>query len=133
MKTLIWLVFAVLSAIWTGLVALTLQLSHWLLATVASSQVPGAYANAVPWTPPAWAEPWADTAMLESLQSTVAWLTQLINQVLPAFGGISTVVSVVGWVIWGMVMAAMLAVALALHWAASRRNARASAQSRLVG
>ena len=44
MKKIIWLGFAVLAALWTGLVALTLQLTDWVLATIASAQVPGATA-----------------------------------------------------------------------------------------
>ncbi|GAB1575803.1 hypothetical protein [Bordetella petrii] len=122
MKKIIWLAFAVLSVLWTGLVALTLQLSDWLLNTVASSRLPGTLAEPAPWTPPAWAEPWADARLLESLQAAAAWLLNGVNQILPAFGGLGTVIAVVGWIIWGLVMALMLAVALALHWAAGRRQ-----------
>ena len=44
MKKIIWLTFAVLAALWTGLVAITLQLADWVLATIATAQVPGAAA-----------------------------------------------------------------------------------------
>ena len=50
MKKIIWLTFAVLAALWTGLVAITLQLADWVLATIATAQVPGAAAlQSTPW------------------------------------------------------------------------------------
>ncbi|WP_028352522.1 hypothetical protein [Bordetella petrii] len=127
MKKIIWLAFAVLSVLWTGLVALILQLSDWLLDTVAASRLPGTLAEPGPWTPPAWAEPWVGTGLLESLQAAAVWLMNGVNQILPAFGGLGTVIAVVGWIIWGMVMALMLAVALVLHWAAGRRQSSGGA------
>lgn len=132
MKKIIWLVFAVSAALWTGLVALTLQLSDWLLATVASAQVPGALANPVPWTPPAWAEPWVGPGLLESLQATAVWLMQGVNQILPAFGSLGTVITVLGWFVWGLVMVAMLAVALGLHWVAGRHQRGGSDGQQLI-
>lgn len=125
MKKIIWLGFAVLAALWTGLVALALQLSDWLLATVASTQVPGALANPAPWTPPAWADPWVGPGVVESLQTTLVWMMQGVNQILPAFGSLGTVITVLGWIFWAMVMVGLLAVAIGLHWLAGRRQQEA--------
>ena len=41
MRTLIWLVAGLLAAVWTGMVALTVQLSDWLLNAVATAPTPG--------------------------------------------------------------------------------------------
>jgi hypothetical protein len=41
MKVLIWSVAALLAAVWTGMVALTVQLSDWLLHAVAAAPLPG--------------------------------------------------------------------------------------------
>ena len=46
MKKIIWIAFAALAALWTGFVALTLQLANWVLSLIAGSQVPA---------PPRWA------------------------------------------------------------------------------
>ncbi|MCD0501780.1 hypothetical protein [Bordetella petrii] len=121
MKKLVWLGFIVLATLWTALVALALQLSDWLLNTVASAQLPDTLATA-PWVPPAWAQAWLGPAFLESLQAAVAALLQGANQILPAFAGLGTVISILGWIFWGMIMAGLLAAALALHWLANRRQ-----------
>ena len=53
MKKIIWIAFAALAALWTGFVALTLQLANWVLSLIAGSQVPGAAAlGTAQWNPP---------------------------------------------------------------------------------
>lgn len=122
MKKIIWLAFAVLAALWTGLVAITLQLADWVLATVATAQVPGSAAlQSSQWVAPAWAAPWADAGLIQSLQSSLVWLVQALNQVLPAAGSLGTWISVLGWIFWGFIMAALLVLALILHWLAGKR------------
>ena len=38
MKAMIWVAFVLLAGLWTGLVALTVQVTDWLLAAMASGQ-----------------------------------------------------------------------------------------------
>ena len=63
MKAFIWFAFVLLSAAWTGLAALTVKASDWLLGTVASVHGGEALGNAVkqplpealaPWINPVW-------------------------------------------------------------------------------
>lgn len=122
MKKIIWLGFAVLAALWTGLVALTLQLTDWMLTTIASTQVPSAAAlGTAQWAPPAWAAPWVDAGLIQSLQSSLVWLVQGLNQVLPAASSLGAWITVLGWLLWGVIIAALLILALILHWLAGKR------------
>lgn len=107
MKKIIWLAFAVLAALWTGLVALTLQLTDWVLATIATTQVPGAVVDTSQWVAPAWAAPWVDPAWLESLQGGLVWAAQGLNQMLPFAGSLGTLITVLGWIFWGFIMAGL--------------------------
>ncbi|MCW0208002.1 MAG: hypothetical protein OJK14_12965 [Achromobacter sp.] len=122
MKKIIWLAFAVLAALWTGLVALTLQLTDWVLASVASAQVPGAAFDTSQWVAPAWAAAWVDPAWLQSLQSGLVWAAQGLNQVLPMAGNLGTLIAVVGWIFWGFIITGLLVLALVLHWLAGKRE-----------
>lgn len=124
MKKIIWLAFALLAALWTGMVAITLQLTDWLLGTIATTQVPGNLALPDGWSPPLWAEPLVASGLLESLQGTLVWMAQTVNQILPFAGGLGTLISVLGWIVWAVVFAIMLAVALGLHWFVGRREGR---------
>ena len=77
MKKIIWIAFAALAALWTGFVALTLQLANWVLSLIAGSQVPGAAAlGTAQWNPPAWAAPWVDPSWLKGLQESLVWAVQ---------------------------------------------------------
>lgn len=132
MKKLIWLAFAVLAALWTGLVALTLQLTDWVLATIATAQVPGAALDTSQWVAPDWAAGWVDPAWLQSLQGGLVWAAQGLNQILPVAGSLGTLISVLGWILWGFVIAGLLVVALILNWLAGKRQQAAEAPGRQV-
>lgn len=132
MKKFIWLAFAVLAALWTGLVALTLQLTDWVLATIATAQVPGAALDTSQWVAPAWAAGWLDPAWLQSLQGGLVWAAQGLNQILPVAGSLGTLISVLGWIVWGLIIGCLLVVALILHWLAGKREQANAAQSRQV-
>ncbi|WMD20339.1 hypothetical protein RAS12_27660 [Achromobacter seleniivolatilans] len=132
MKKIIWLAFAVLAALWTGLVALTLQLTDWVLATIATSQVPGAALDTSQWAAPAWAAGWLDPAWLQSLQGGLVWAAQGLNQVLPFAGSLGTLISVVGWIFWGFIMVGLLVLAMILHWLAGKREQAAASPGRQV-
>lgn len=132
MKKIIWLAFAVLAALWTGLVALTLQLTDWVLATIATAQVPGGPIDTSQWVAPAWAAAWVDPAWLASLQGGLVWAAQGLNQVLPFAGSLGTLITVLGWICWGFIMAGLLVLALILHWLAGKRQQDASANRQVV-
>lgn len=132
MKKFIWLAFAVLAALWTGLVALTLQLTDWVLATIATAQEPGAAMDASQWVAPAWAAGWVDPAWLQSLQGGLVWAAQGLNQILPVAGSLGTLISVLGWIVWGFIIGCLLVLALILHWLAGKRQQAAEAPGRQV-
>lgn len=132
MKKIIWLTFAALAALWTGLVALTLQLTHWVLATIATAQVPGTALDTSQWVAPAWAAGWLDPAWLASLQGGLVWAAQGLNQILPVAGSLGTLIAVVGWIFWGFIMVGLLALAMVLHWLAGKREQANAAPGRQV-
>ncbi|MGS1009547.1 hypothetical protein [Achromobacter anxifer] len=131
MKKIIWLAFAVLAALWTGLVALTLQLTNWVLSTIATTQVPGTALDTSQWVPPAWAAAWVDPAWLQTLQGGLVWAAQGLNQVLPFAGSLGTLISVLAWIFWGFIIVGLLVLALILHWLAGKRE-QAQAPGRQV-
>lgn len=123
MKTLIWLVFFLLACLWTGLVALTVQVADWLLAAVASDQVGDLAAAAGQWPAPAWLGAWADPAWLQALQASLLSGVQWLGQVLPSVSGLMGWISPLLWTVWALVMLSLLAAALLGHWMTGRFGA----------
>jgi hypothetical protein len=120
MRTLIWAVTALLAAVWTGMVALTVQVSGWLLNAVASAPTSGAAPGPLPL--PEWLAPWADTEWLAALQ--VVWLNgaQWLVQLLPNAGGLMDWLTPLLWTVWALGLLPLLALAAFLHWLAGRPN-----------
>lgn len=123
MKTLIWLLCALLVAVWTGTVAAVLALTEWMLAAAASAQPGAAVGDVVgsvaQWPVPAWLAPWLDMAGLQSLQSLQAAALaamQWLGQVWPEPATLMAWLTPLAWVVWGLVVLALLAVSALVHW-----------------
>ena len=87
MKTIVWGVFAFLTICWTALVALSVQLTEWLLGSAGSGQAAAAATAVGEWPVPAWAALWVDPAWLQALQAMWLDLVQWGGQVAPSRGG----------------------------------------------
>ena len=120
MKVLIWSVAALLAAVWTGMVALTVQLSDWLLHAVAAAPLPGSSPGPLPL--PEWLTPWANAEWLAALQ--VVWMNgaQWLTQLVPGAGGLMAWITPLLWTGWALGLLPLLALALFLHWLVSRMN-----------
>lgn len=122
MKAIVWLVFLVLVAFWTGLVALTEQLSQWLLTSMASGQVGELATVAGQWPVPAWLGFWVDTAWLQSLQEVGVGLVQWLSQVLPSSQGLMSWISPLLWLGWGLGTLLLLVAAVIGHMLLGQRG-----------
>ena len=124
MKTLIWVLFAVLMLGWTGLAAVSVQLTEWLFAAMASGQagevVGGVAGGVANWPVPAWLAVWVSPELIESLQTSWAGMLGWLSAVMPSVAGLSGLVSVLVWLFWGLGALTLLAIALLLHWLAGR-------------
>lgn len=121
MKALVWVVFLILVAFWTGLVALTEQLSQWLLATMATGQVGELAAIPGKWPEPAWLGLWVDTEWLKGMQEAGLGLVQWLTQVMPSFEGLMRWISPLLWVCWGLGTIFLLVCAAAANWLLGKR------------
>lgn len=120
MKFVIWGVFGVLLAVWTGFAALSAGLVDWLLSTVADGQIAGAAQAVGQWPMPAWLGVWVDAAMVADLQATWLSAVQWLGQVMPSASALTGWVVPLMWVVWGVVSVCMLAAAGVGHWLTGR-------------
>lgn len=122
MKWLIWIAFALLISLWTGLVVVTVQLTDWLLQAMATGQATDMAGLVSQWPLPAWLAAWGGTAWLEALQATLAGFLQWVGDWLPAAAGLMGWLTPLMWVVWGLVALCMVAVAVLAHWLVGRIN-----------
>jgi len=120
MKAMIWIAFALLAGLWTGLVALTAQVTDWLLAAMVSGQATDLATAAGQWTVPAWLALWVDTAWLQGLQAAWVDVVQWLGQVMPSADGLMGWITPLLWTGWALVMLLLLVCAVAGHWLVGR-------------
>ncbi|WP_439608200.1 hypothetical protein [Hydrogenophaga sp.] len=129
MRAIVWGVFALLAAGWTGLVAVSVQITEWLLGMAASGQVGDVATAAGQWPVPAWLALWVDPAWVQALQA--AWLgtVQWLGQVLPSGDGLMGWIAPLLWTGWALGLLCLLVPAVALHWLAGRFGTPAALRS----
>ena len=128
MRAIVWGVFALLAAGWTGLVAISVQITEWLLGMAASGQVGDVATAAGQWPVPAWLALWVDPQAIEALQLAWADAVQWLGAVLPSAGGLAGWVSAAVWIVWGFGLAGLLALAGVLHWLVGKARGPAHLQ-----
>jgi len=122
MKKIVWITFAALAAIWTGMVAVAWQLMDWMLAMTGSAQLP-AGAEGVAASPElAWLAPWLGPQAMQSLQDGILATVHGFNAIIPAASGLGSWIAVLVWIVWGLGIAGLLIVAFLLHKLAARRQ-----------
>lgn len=115
MKIAVWIVFALLSALWTGAALLFLTISEWAAGLLASGQAEqlGTVAATMP-LPPALAL-WIDPATVKLAQDGVLWLLNSARDVLPLLGSAVAWLEPVIWLLWLFGLVVMLVLAGAAH------------------
>lgn len=116
MKTIIWSLFTLMLAIWTGTALLTVHLVDWIVQSFGST-FPADLGGALNTTPaPPWLAVWIDTAWIQSIQSSLVGLIEVIAQTVPYLASAIDWLSPLIWIIWGLGALALLILALAGHW-----------------
>ena len=124
MKFLIWAMTGFLVLLWTGAAAMLAAAVNWLAGSIADPAIRNVPSPAQ-WPVPEWLAVWMPPAIIEQLRTGLAApLDMLVNAAAwmgPVLGWLPPVI----WVVWGLVLALMLALAAGVHMLVARaRRAR---------
>lgn len=117
MKILVWAVFGLLAASWTGLALLVSLLTRWgaqWLASGGASELDKA-APQWPWIP-AWMEP----AWLQAAQDAFVWIQAALPLSMPLIGSAMQWIVPLVWVLWGLGLVLLLALTGGVHTLVNR-------------
>lgn len=122
MKALVWGVFVVLMLGWTGLAWVSAELTQWMLTGLGTGEATQAAQTVATWPVPAWLSLWISPEFVTSMQAMLVDVTAWVSAIFPTAQGLSSVIVVLIWVCWGIGALTLLALAVGLHWFASRLN-----------
>jgi hypothetical protein len=120
MKIALWIVFALITALWTGTVLISAELTGWLASTVGSGQAGNVITNVGQWPVPAWLGLLIDPAWIKGLQTVWGDVMGWLGQSGPALGSVVSWLVPLMWIVWGVVMLLLLAAAVACHFLLSK-------------
>ena len=119
MKFLIWGITGFLVLLWTGAAAMLSAAVNWLAGSIgdpATRNVP----SPAQWPVPEWLAVWMPPAIIDQLKTGIAGpLDMLVNGsawIGPVLGWLPPVI----WVMWGLVLALILALATGVHLLVAR-------------
>lgn len=115
MKIAVWIVFALLSALWTGGALLVIGLSEWAAQLLGSGDAAALSTAAAQWPVPAWVSLWLDPASIKLAQEAALWALTASRDVLPMLGSAMGWLEPLIWLLWLLGMVIMLVLAVAAH------------------
>ena len=107
MKWVVWTIGGVLAALWTGGLALVAQVADWAGGALTRAGQAVVVAQPLPDLPA-----WLGDAARQALQ--------LVHSMLPAVGTATGWLEPLVWIVWGVGMVALLALAAGCHWLVGR-------------
>ena len=113
MKFALWVIFALIAALWSGIVLISAELTKWLAANVSLGKPNELISN--PWPVPAWLRMWIDPTVVEGFQANWVHVLDWLGQTGPSIEGIVSWLIPVLWVTWGVVLLIALLAAVAGH------------------
>jgi len=113
----------VLALLWTGGAALVAELVDWAAREAASRGTDAVVASAAgAVTLPSWLSPWVDVSTWNAAVSAVGEAIRAAQASLPSLGSMLGWLVPAVWVVWGLGLALLLALAAGGHWLVGRRR-----------
>jgi hypothetical protein len=120
MKIAVWVLFGLLAMCWTGGAWLAATLAQWAAGLLASGAAADLMGAAAQWPVPEWLTLWFDPALVRAVQAMLVQALEWTRESMPAAGSAVGWLVPVVWVLWGLGMALMLALAGGAHLLAGR-------------
>lgn len=116
MKTIIWSLFILILATWTGMTLLTVYLVDWIVQSFGST-LPTDLGVALDTIPvPPWLAVWIDPAWIQSIQAGLVGLIEGVTQTVPYFASAVGWLAPLIWAVWGLGALALFLFAITGHW-----------------
>jgi len=115
MKTLVWILFALLSLLWTGGAWVLARLGAWAAGLAATGGTVDWVGKVAESPPMLMLARWLDAVWYQRVQDTMISLLQGLGETLPMLGSALTWLAPLTWIAWGFGMLILLLLAGGAH------------------
>lgn len=122
MKIAVWVVFGIMTLLWTAGTFIAVRLTQWSTTLLASGNMDPLSRGVAEWPLPQGLPLWLDPAMIQMLQQYVLLSMEALRDAMPYMS------MLMGWLVplilavWGFGLVCLVALAIAAHWLASRHT-----------
>ncbi len=120
MKIAVWVVFGVLTLLWTAGTFITVKLAQWGVDLLATGNFEQWSRNVMQWPAPEGLPLWFDPATILALQQMALFSLEAFRNAMPYMSTMMGWLVPLIWMVWSFGVLCLLAMAGGAHWLASR-------------
>jgi len=122
MKIAVWVVFSLLTLLWTAGAFITVKLTQWGMALLETASVEQLGRDAAQWPLPEGLPLWIDPASILALQNLALLSLEGLRNAMPYVNSMMGLLVPAIWLVWGFGLFCLLALAGGAHWMAARHS-----------
>ncbi len=122
MKIAVWVVFSVVTLLWTAGTYIAVKLTQWGTSLLANGNLEPLSRGVAQWPLPEGLPLWLDPMMIQALQQYALLSLEAFRNALPYMSTAMGWLVPVLWAVWGLGLLFLLALAGGAHWLTARHT-----------
>jgi hypothetical protein len=120
MKIAVWVVFGVLTLLWTAGSFIAVKLTQWGTSLLANGNMDPLRSGVAEWPLPQGLPLWLDPMMVQTLQQNALLSLEALRDALPYMSMLMGWLVPLIWTVWGFGLVCLVALAVGAHWLTAR-------------
>jgi hypothetical protein len=120
MKIAVWVVFGVLTLLWTAGSFIAVKLTQWGTSLLANGNMDPLRSGVAEWPLPQGLPLWLDPMMVQTLQQYALLSLEALRDALPYMSMLMGWLVPLIWTVWGFGLVCLVALAVGAHWLTAR-------------
>lgn len=120
MKIAVWVIFSIVTLLWTVGAFITVKLTQWGTAMLANGSIDPLSRGVAEWPLPQGLPLWLDPTMIQMLQHYALLSLEALRDAMPYMSMLMGWLVPLIWTVWAFGLVFLIALAAAAHWLATR-------------
>ncbi len=120
MKIAVWVIFSIVTLLWTAGTFITVKLTQWGTTLLANGSIDPLSRGVAEWPLPQGLPLWLDPMVIQTLQQYALLSLEALRDAMPYMSMLMGWLVPMIWGVWGFGLICLVALACAAHWLTSR-------------